>query len=50
MADPITKLLPIRQVKDPGEERRCYEQLGLCSGHPAGPLPGRRAALPAPIP
>jgi predicted enzyme related to lactoylglutathione lyase len=29
MADLITKLLPILQVKDPGEERRFYEQLGL---------------------
>jgi predicted enzyme related to lactoylglutathione lyase len=29
MADLITKLLPILQVKDPGEERSFYEQLGL---------------------
>jgi predicted enzyme related to lactoylglutathione lyase len=29
MADLITKLLPILHVKDPGEERRFYEQLGL---------------------
>ena len=29
MADIITKLLPILHVRDPGEERRFYEQLGL---------------------
>jgi catechol 2,3-dioxygenase-like lactoylglutathione lyase family enzyme len=29
MADLITKLLPILHVKDPREERRFYEQLGL---------------------
>jgi catechol-2,3-dioxygenase len=29
MADLITKLLPILHVKDPGEERRFYERLGL---------------------
>jgi predicted enzyme related to lactoylglutathione lyase len=29
MADLIIKLLPILQVKDPREERRFYEQLGL---------------------
>ena len=29
MADFITKLLPILHVRDPGEERRFYELLGL---------------------
>jgi len=29
MSGPITKLVPILQVKDPGRERDFYEQLGL---------------------
>jgi hypothetical protein len=40
MADLITKLLPILHVKDPGEERRFYELLGLRTTYEGHEYPG----------